>query len=97
MGPVVSKLTMSLVNDSLKFQTCILQILLFFLVAKDSQAHFFSTKSNIAKDSHIQQKKKKLTFFVQQQQQQQKKKKKKKTKKKKTKKKTLVFAFEVDV
>ena len=53
-GPSCSKLTTSLVNDSLKFQTLILQIHCYFLLkkcenplqcsAKDS--HIFSTKSN---------------------------------------------------
>ena len=51
-GASCSKLTMSLVNDSLKFQMAILQIHCYFLLkkcenlcfAKDS--HIFSTKNN---------------------------------------------------
>ena len=52
-GPSCSKLIMSLVNDSLKFQRVILQIHCYFLLkkcerilcnAKDS--HIFSTKNN---------------------------------------------------
>ena len=47
-GPSCSKLTTSLVNVSLKFQTLILQIHCYFLLkkctAKDS--HIFSTKNN---------------------------------------------------
>ena len=51
-GPSCSKLTMSLVNDSLKFQMAISQIHCYFLlknvrilcIAKDS--HIFSTKNN---------------------------------------------------
>ena len=44
-GPSCSKLTTSLVNVSLKFQTLILQIhCYFFCSAKDS--HIFSTKNN---------------------------------------------------
>ena len=42
-GPSCSKLTTSLVNVSLKFQTLILQIHSYF-TAKDS--HIFSTKNN---------------------------------------------------
>ena len=50
-GPSCSKLTMSLVSDSLKFQMAILQIHCYFLlknvrilcIAKDS--HIFSTKN----------------------------------------------------
>ena len=48
-GPSYSKLTMPLVNDSLKFQMAILQMHCYFLykytvIAKDS--NIFSTKNN---------------------------------------------------
>ena len=47
-GPSCSKLTMSLVNDSLKFQMAIFQILFFLLLLKkcENLLTFFSTKSN---------------------------------------------------
>ena len=58
-GPSCSKLTMSLVNVSLKFQTLILQIHCHFLLKKCENplhckgfSHFFN-KICTAKDSHI--------------------------------------------
>ena len=46
-GPSCSKLTMSLVNVSLKFQTLILQIHCYFLLKKCvNHSHIFSTKHN---------------------------------------------------
>ena len=44
-GPSCSKLTTSLVNVSLKFQTLILQIDCYFLLKK-CENHLFSTKNN---------------------------------------------------
>ena len=42
-----SKLTMSLVNDSLKFQMAILQIHCYFLLKTgENPSHIFSTKNN---------------------------------------------------
>ena len=68
-GPSCSKLTTSLVNILLKFQTLILQIHCYFLLkkcenplhcsAKDS--HIFSTKT--AKDSHIFSTKNNSVFY----------------------------------
>ena len=49
-GPSCSKLTTSLVNVSLKFQTLILQIHCYFLLKKCENpakgSHIFSTKNN---------------------------------------------------
>ena len=52
-GPSCSKLTTSLVNVSLKFQTLILQIHCYFLLKKNvrilctaKDSHIFSTKNN---------------------------------------------------
>ena len=45
-GPSCSKLTTSLVNDSLKFQTLILQIHCYFLLKNAKDSHIFSTKNN---------------------------------------------------
>ena len=47
-GPSCSKLTMLLVNDSLKFQMAIIQIHCYFLLKKcENPLHnFFSTKNN---------------------------------------------------
>ena len=46
-GPGCSKLTTSLVNVSLKFQTLISQISRYFLLKKMCEAHFFQQKISV--------------------------------------------------